>query len=95
MFFEPEIGIWFKFEIAENNQVARDKTDSFAFLVSVATSPQGPAFRWNTGSRQSQKQRKRSKSNTSAECADQHKSSEGNSNDTADSGKEEWRPTAW
>ncbi|XP_078373752.1 inhibitor of Bruton tyrosine kinase-like isoform X1 [Oculina patagonica] len=62
---------------------------------SIAASSQGRAFRWNSGGRQSQKQRKRSKSNTSDESGDQQKRSEGTSNDAADTEKEERRPLAW
>ncbi|KAJ7363616.1 hypothetical protein OS493_009778 [Desmophyllum pertusum] len=62
---------------------------------SLSTSPQGRAFRWNSGGRQSQKQRKRSKSNTLDESGGRRESSEGNTSDLADAGKEEKRPTAW
>lgn len=72
-----------------------DRPHCLFFIFSLAGSPQSQAVRWHSGGRQSQKQRKRSKSNTLEESGDQRKSSEGNSNETADTGKEEKRPSAW
>ena len=72
-----------------------DRPRSFSSIFIPAGSPQGQAVRWHSGGRQSQKQRKRSKSSTIEESGDQRKSSEGDSNETAETGKEEKRPPAW
>jgi len=61
----------------------------------LATSPQGGSLRWSTGSRQSQKQRKRSKSNTLDESGGQSKSAVGNTSDEAGATKEEKTAPAW
>lgn len=89
-FFEAEIANW---SIFCGDHVWQ--TPLLFFYFSPTGSPQGQAIRWHSGGRQSQKQRKRSKSNTLEESGDQRESSEGNSNETADNGKEEKRPPAW
>ena len=72
-----------------------DRPHCVSSIFSPTGSPQGQAVRWHSGGRQSQKQRKRLKSNTFEETGDQRKSSEGNPNKTGGTGKEEKKPAAW
>ena len=69
----------------------------YAFLVfSLGTSPPSAPLWWNSGVRQSQKQRKRSKSSTSDESSSQLKGTEGNARDvTSDERKDKEAAPAW
>lgn len=65
-------------------------------VFSLGTSPPSAALRWNSGVRQSQKQRKRSKSSTSDESSSNLKGTEGNARDvTSDERKDKEAAPAW
>ena len=65
-------------------------------VFSLGTSPPSPALWWNSGVRQSQKQRKRSKSSTSDESSSQLKGTEGNARDVnSDERKDKEAAPAW
>ena len=65
-------------------------------VFSLGTSPPSPALWWNSGVRQSQKQRKRSKSSTSDESSCNLKGTEGNARDvTPDERKDKEAAPAW
>ena len=65
-------------------------------VFSLGTSPPSAALWWNSGVRQSQKQRKRSKSSTSDESSSQLKGTEGNAGDvTSDERKDKEAAPAW
>ena len=69
----------------------------YACLVfSLGTSPPSPALWWNSGVRQSQKQRKRSKSSTLDESSSQLKGTDGNARVvTPDERKDKEAAPAW
>ena len=65
-------------------------------VFSLGTSPPSAALWWNSGVRQSQKQRKRSKSSTSDESSSQLKGTDGNARDvTPDERKDKEAAPAW
>ena len=65
-------------------------------VFSLGTSPPSAALWWNSGVRQSQKQRKRSKSSTSDESSSQLKGTEGNARDVnSDERKDKEAAPAW
>ena len=65
-------------------------------VFSLGTSPPSAALWWNSGVRQSQKQRKRSKSSTSDESSSQLKGTEGDARDvTSDERKDKEAAPAW